>query len=64
MQVSLKVFYYCGKRCREVFKTSGASEFLGEQFSISSLVKLPKSGGAMAPLAPLLTTALKTGLTK
>ena len=35
------------------------SEFLGEQFSISCTVKPPKSGGAMAPLAPLLTTALQ-----
>ena len=34
------------------------SEVLGEQFSISCTVKPPKSGGAMAPLAPLLMTAL------
>ena len=34
------------------------TEFLGDQFSASHIVKLAKSGGAMAPLAPLLTTAL------
>ena len=33
-------------------------ESLGKQFSESSKVKSAKSGGAMAPLAPLLTTAL------
>ena len=34
------------------------SEFAGEQFSASYIVKPAKSGGAMAPLAPLLTTSL------
>ena len=35
------------------------SEFSGEQFSVSYIVKPPKSGGAMVPLAPLLTPALQ-----
>ena len=32
-------------------------EFLWEQSSVSYIVKPPKSGGAMTPLAPLLTTS-------
>ena len=33
-------------------------EFFSEQLSVSYIVKSAKSGGAMAPLAPLLTIAL------
>ena len=38
------------------------SEFVGELFSGSYIVEPAKSGGAMAPLAPLLTTALDNGI--
>ena len=34
------------------------NEFLGEECSAGYIMKGPKSGGAMAPLAPLPTTAL------
>ena len=36
------------------------SEIFGGQFSVSYIVKPLKSGGAMAPLVPQLTTAQKS----